>query len=136
MSKIEEVPEPVRILAEQLSRPRPLRRGSLGERYLRCGKPNCACATRAEARHGPYFSLTRVVGGRTRSRRLTAQQAERVRQQLAAGQEFRRQVEAYWEAGEQWAEAQLDRVAAAEAAEKRGSKKQSTKRSLPKSRPS
>ena len=126
MSKAEDVPEAVRILSEQLGQPRPLRRGSLGERYLKCGKPNCACATREQARHGPYFSLTRVVGGRTRSRRLTAQQAERVRQQLAAGQEFRRQVEAYWQASETWAEAELELVAAAEAAEKRGSKQRST----------
>jgi hypothetical protein len=136
MSEAEEVPEAVRVLAEQLSQPRPLRRGSLGERYLKCGKPNCACATREQARHGPYFSLTRVVGGRTRSRRLTAQQAERVRQQLAAGQEFRRQVEAYWQASETWAEAELEQVAAAEAVEKRGSKQRSTRISPVRSRPS
>jgi len=136
MAKAEEAPEAVRILAEQLSQPRPLRRGSLGERYLRCGKPNCACATHEQARHGPYFSLTRVVAGRTRSRRLTAQQAERVRQQLAAGQEFRRQVEAYWQASEAWAEAELEQVAAAEAAEKRGSKQPSTRNSRARSRPS
>jgi hypothetical protein len=136
MSKSEEVPEPVRVLAEQLSQPRALRRGSLGERFLKCGKPNCACATREEARHGPYFSLTRVVAGRTQSRRLTATQAERVRQQLAAGQEFRRQVEAYWQASEHWADDQLDQAAAAEAAEKRGSIQRSTRRSAAKSRPS
>jgi hypothetical protein len=127
--KATEVPEAVSLLAEQLSRPRPLRRGSLGERYLKCGKPNCACATNEQARHGPYFNLTRVVGGRTRSRRLTAQQSERVRQQLAAGQEFRRQVEAYWQASETWAEAELEQVVAAEAAEKRGSKPRSTRNS-------
>jgi hypothetical protein len=132
--KAPEVPEAVSILAEQLSQPRPLRRGSLGERYLKCGKPNCACATNEQARHGPYFSLTRVVGGRTRSRRLTAQQAERVRQQLAAGQEFRRQVEAYWQASETWAEAELKLVAAAEAAEKRGSQQRSTRNSPARSR--
>ncbi|HEY6322837.1 MAG TPA: DUF6788 family protein [Thermoanaerobaculia bacterium] len=129
MPEAEEVPEAVRILAEQLSQARPLRRGSLGERYIKCGKPNCSCATSEEARHGPYFSLTRGVDGQTRSRRLTAQQAERVREQLVAGQQFRRQVEAYWQASETWAEAQLDLVAAAEAAEKRGSTKRSAKKS-------
>lgn len=136
MSKPEDVPEPVRILAAQLAQPRPLRRGSLGERYLKCGKPNCACATHEQARHGPYFSLTRVVDGRTRSRRLSARQAERVRQQLAAGQEFRRQVEAYWQASEDWADAQVEQAVAAEAAEKRGSRQRSTARSLARSKPS
>jgi hypothetical protein len=33
----EEAPEAVRILAEQISQSRPLRRGSLGERYFKCG---------------------------------------------------------------------------------------------------
>jgi hypothetical protein len=130
----QDVPDSVRVLAQQMSHPRPLRRGSLGERYLKCGKPNCACATRDDARHGPYFSLTRVVGGRTQSRRLTAAQAERVREQLAAGQEFRRQVEAYWEASEGWAEAELAEVTAAETAEKRGSVGASTKSSVKRSR--
>ena len=136
MLKPEEVPEQVRSLAAQLSQPRPLRRGSLGERFTKCGKPNCACATDEQARHGPYFSLTRIVEGRTRSRRLSAEQAARVRQQLAAGQEFRRQVEAYWQASEDWADAQIAQAVAAEAAEKRGSKRRSSARSPAKSKPS
>lgn len=131
-----DVPEAVQVLAQQMSQPRPLRRGSLGERHLKCGKPNCACATREEARHGPYFSLTRVVGGRTQSRRLSAAQAERVREQLAAGQEFRRQVEAYWEASESWADAELAQVRAAEAVEKGGYARASTKRFVKRSRSS
>jgi hypothetical protein len=130
----EEIPEAVRELAKLLGQPRRMRRGSLGERYLKCGKPNCACARHDEARHGPYFSLTRVVGGRTQSRRLTAEQAERARAQLAAGQEFRRLVEAFWEAGEDWADSELDGGAVAEEAEKGGSKRRSRRRSLPRSK--
>lgn len=128
-----QVPGAVRDLAEKLGQPRPMRRGSLGERFIKCGKERCACATDDLARHGPYFSLTRSAGGRTRSRRLTAEQAERARDQLAAGQEFRRQVEAYWQACERWADAELE-GAAAEEAEKRGSKGASKPRSSPRSR--
>ena len=95
MSESEMVPEPVRKAVEKLAQPTPMRRGSLGQRFLRCGRPNCRCATHEDARHGPYFNLTRTVGGRTRSRRLSAQQAERARLQVAAGREFRQQVEAY-----------------------------------------
>ena len=109
---------------------------SWGALILGHAHPNVMQAINEQARHGPYFSLTRVVGGRTRSRRLTAQQAERVRQQLAAGQEFRRQLEAYWQASETWAEAELEQVAAAEAAEKRGSKQRSTRNSPARSKPS
>src|SRR3979490_1755999 len=59
----------------------------------------------------------------THSRLISAGQAELVRRQVEAGQHFRRQVEVFWEACEQWANAQLDTPAAAsEAAKKKGSK--------------
>jgi hypothetical protein len=128
MTRAEEIPEAVRRLAEKLSQPRPMRRGSLGERFTKCGKARCACATDEAARHGPYFSLTRAEGGRTRSRRLTAEQAARAREQLAAGQEFRQQVEALWQASERWADQELEQ-AAAEGAEKRGSRRPSRRKS-------
>ena len=66
-----------------------MRRGSLSERYVKCSKPGCACAERPAARHGPYYSLTRTVGGRTQSRFVPAEQADLVREQIAAGQQFR-----------------------------------------------
>lgn len=53
-------------------------RGSLLERYLTCGNPNCKCA-RGE-RHGPIWYLTVTLGpGRTTGSILTAEQVERVR---------------------------------------------------------
>jgi len=131
-----DVPNPVRDLLDALAVPRPMRRGSLSERYMRCNKPGCPCAERPEARHGPYFSLTRVVGHRTRSRLVSAEQAATVRAQVEAGRQFRKHVEAYWQACEQWANAQLDAPAAAsqEAAKKGGSRRPSTPRSSPRSK--
>jgi len=130
-----EIPARVRDLALQLTKPKPMRRGSLSERYVKCSKPGCSCAGDPKARHGPYFSLTRGVGGRTESRFISPTQAELVRHQVEAGQQFRRQVEAFWEACEQWADAQLATPAASEAAQKRGSrqpwKAKSSKRSKP-----
>ena len=136
MPKPEKIPKHVQAAVEKLSQTRPMRRGSLGERWLKCGKPNCACATREEARHGPYFSLTRTVAGRTQSRRLTAHQADRARRQVAAGRGFRRQLEAYWEACARWADTELAHAEAGtgEAVPKRGSRRSSTPRSRPKSR--
>jgi len=115
------VPAEVVELAQELSQPVPMRRGSLSTRWMKCSKPGCACAEDPEARHGPYYSLTRRVGGRTRSRYLSAEQAEQVGEQIAAGKAFRQRLEAYWEACEQWADAQIDSDAAAADAEKRGS---------------
>lgn len=136
MPKPDKVPEHVRTAVEKLSQATPMRRGSIGERWLKCGKPNCACATHEEARHGPYFSLTRTVAGRTQSRRLTAQQADRVRRQVAAGRAFRQQLEVYWQACERWADAELADAEAGtgEAVQKRGSRRSSRPRSRPKSK--
>jgi hypothetical protein len=120
-----EVPSRVRQLADELAHAQPMRRGSLSERTIRCGKAGCACAANPKARHGPYHSLTQAVGGKTRSRFLTEEQAAVARQQIATGREFRGHVDAYWEACEQWADTQLEPTPAApsEEAEKKGSKR-------------
>ncbi len=122
--------------ALRLDKPKAMRRGSLSERYVKCSKPGCACATHAEARHGPYYSLTRGVAGRTQSRFLSAEQAGVVRHQIEAGRRFRQQVDAYWAACERWADAELDvpGTAAQEAAEKGGSRRPSRRRSPTRSR--
>ncbi len=124
------VPEEVNAVASQLAEPRPMRRGSVSERYVKCNKAGCACADNKDARHGPYYSITRVVKGRTKSRWLDTEQARQVREQVAAGQKFRELVGAYWQACEQWADAQLENPEAAsqEAAKKRASKRRSKSR--------
>ena len=130
------VPPDVRSLADQLAQPRPMRRGSVSERFVKCNKAGCACAARADARHGPYYSVSRVVQGHTQSRWLDAEQATVVRQQVEAGQAFRQQVETYWHACERWADTALDAPEAAsqEAAKKGASKRRSTRRSAARSK--
>ncbi len=125
-----DVPGRVRELAAQLAAPAPMRRGSLSERYVKCSKPGCACAAEPEARHGPYYSLTRGIAGRTQSRFLSAEQAAVVRRQIEAGRHFRQQVDAYWAACERWADAELEapEASARAAAEKGGSGRRSRRR--------
>jgi hypothetical protein len=130
-------PPNVRQLATQLAGAEPMRRGSLSERSIKCSKPGCACAQDPKGRHGPYFSLTHAVGGKTRSRFLTAEQADLVRQQIAAGRKFRGRVAALWEACEQWADSQLADVSASSGEVKKGGSKRISKtKSLRKSQPS
>src|SRR5258708_19095072 len=132
-----DVPPRVSQLATDLADAKPMRRGSLSERTIKCGKPGCACAQDPKARHGPYFSLTHAVRGKTRSRFLTAEQASLVRQQIAAGRKFRGRVDALWEACEQWADSQLTDVSASSGeAKKGGSRKISKTKSSRKSKPS
>jgi len=125
-------PSPAAVqLAARLAQPKPMRRGCLSERFVKCGKPGCPCATDSKARHGPYFSLTRAVNGRTHSRFVDQRQAEAVRRQIEAGREFRRQVGAYWKICEQWADEEVEGAATqtAEAVKKGGSKRASKPRS-------
>lgn len=129
-----DIPPRVHQLATGLAAPKPMRRGSVSERAIKCGKAGCACAQDPKARHGPYVSLTRAVGGKTRSRFLTAEQAELARQQVENGREFREHVDAYWEACEEWANQQLDAASASSGeAQKGGSKRRSRRRSPRKS---
>src|SRR5215472_12717109 len=123
------VPPRVRQLAVGLADAKPMRRGSLSERTIKCSKLGCACAQHAKARHGPYYSLTQAVGGKTRSRFLTAEQAAVARQQIEAGREFRSRVDAFWEASESWADMELAEVSTSS----EGVKKNCRRTSNPKS---
>jgi uncharacterized protein DUF6788 len=123
-----DVPSHVRQLATDLADAKPMRRGSLSQRTIKCSKPGCACAQDPKARHGPYYSLTRAVGGKTRSRFLTAEQADLVRQQIDAGRKFRGRVDALWEACEHWADGQLADVSASSGEAKKGGSKRISKR--------
>ena len=131
-----EIPAVVRKVATELAEPRPMRRGSVSERSMKCGRKECRCHQDPKARHGPYYSLTRAEEGKTKSRYLTAEQASQARRQVEAGQQFRKQVEQYWQVCEQWADAQLDvpEAASQEAAKKGGSKRRSKPRSQPRSK--
>lgn len=112
-------------LAARLAQPKPMRRGSLSECFVKCSKPGCACATDSDARHGPYFSLTRAVKGQTHSRLVGPPQVELVRRQIEAGHEFRQQVDDYWRACEDWADEEVEGTSTqtAEAVPKGGSKR-------------
>lgn len=132
-----DVPATVGDLARVLAEPKPMRRGTLAERYLKCNKSGCSCADHAEALHGPYYSVVRVVNGRTRSRHVPAEQVGELRRQVETGQQFRKHVESYWQACERWADARLDAPEAAtegEAAKKGGSKRRSRARLSPRSK--
>jgi hypothetical protein len=113
-----------------------MRRGSLSERTVKCGKPGCPCSEDPDARHGPYFSLTRAVKGKTHSRFLTSEQAAVVWQQIEAGHQYRATVDALWEESEAWADSQLDGSSTASAgeAEKKGFRRAFKTRSSKKSK--
>ena len=65
-----------------------LRPGSLNPTYRKCGKSNCACARPGHPGHGPRWLWTRSVGGKTRTRQLSAGELEKVRAELANYKRF------------------------------------------------
>jgi hypothetical protein len=111
------VPADVAAALATLSEPRPMRRGSLTTRLMKCGQASCPCQRDPAARHGPYTEWSRVVGGHRQSRYLSPPEADLVRTQIAAGHGFRRSLERLWEVAERWADAELSTDGAQETAE-------------------
>jgi len=67
-----------------------MRRGSVVEQYLPCGKARCCCKKPGHPGHGPYFAFTRKVGGKTKTRQLRAGPLlEKVRKEVDTFHRFR-----------------------------------------------
>ena len=48
-------------------------KGTVLKRMMKCGKAQCACASDATKRHGPYFELTYKANGKTVNVKLSPQ---------------------------------------------------------------
>ena len=123
-------------LKVQLGQVGDLRPGSLVERYRRCGKVNCHCASKGADGHGPSWSLTREVAGKTVTTVIPAAAVEQTRQQISECKRFRALAKELVETSEQLCDAQLEAPEATsqEAAKKGGSKRPSKPKSSPKSK--
>ena len=124
-------------LQNQLAQVGDLRPGSLVERYRRCGKAGCHCAAPGAEGHGPSWSLTRAVDGKTVTRVIPPEAVTRTRQHLAEYQRFRGLVHEMVETSEQLCAAKLEAAPAAsdeEAAQKGGSRRPAPRRSSRRSR--
>lgn len=70
-----------------------MRPGSLVPRFRKCGKPTCHCAKIGAKGHGPSYSLTHPVAGKTVTRIIPAGAAvDRARKQIAEYHRFRQLV--------------------------------------------
>jgi hypothetical protein len=90
-----------------------MRPGSLVERFRKCGKPACHCAERGAPGHGPCYSLTHAVDGKTVTRVIPKGVAvEHTRQQIAEYHRFRDLVRELITVSEQICDAQLPSASA------------------------
>jgi len=78
-------------LKTQLVELGPLRPGSLSRQYNVCGKPGCRCKDpRKPRRHGPYYQLNWVYGGKKTSEFVRRENLKPVRTQLVNYKRLRR----------------------------------------------
>ena len=71
-------------------------RGSIVERYMPCGKHGCRCQAQPPRLHGPYYQWTMKVDGKTKTVRLTPEDAQVYQGWIANGRRLN-QVLAEWE---------------------------------------
>jgi len=62
-------------------------KGTVLKRMMKCGKAQCACASDATKRHGPYYELTYKANGKTVNVKLSPQAAPLYRE---AAQQYRK----------------------------------------------
>ena len=115
-------------LRAELAQVGDMRPGSLVERYRRCGKSNCHCAQKEEAGHGPSFSLTHAVDGKTVTKIIPPAAVETTRRQIDEYHRFRELGQKLVEASERLCDAKL-RIPDDEAISKEVAKKGASKRS-------
>ena len=111
-----------------------LRPGSLTPRYRRCGKPTCRCAREGDPGHGPSWSLTWAVEGKTRTRIIPAEVVEETDAQIAEYQRARALTRELFEVCTRMCDVQLETVKAAQKKPSRRSSRKSAARSPPKPR--
>jgi hypothetical protein len=89
-SRLERYEDKYRSLASALSEIGFISQGSLVLRKTSCGKPGCKCQGKPPQLHGPYYQWSRLVNGKTASRRLSAPEAELYREWIANRRELKR----------------------------------------------
>src|ERR1700726_2928503 len=62
-------------------------KGTVLKRMMKCGRAQCACASDATKRHGPYFELTYKANGKTVNVKLSPEAAPLYR---AAARQYRK----------------------------------------------
>jgi hypothetical protein len=95
-------------LKTQLASVGDMRPGSLVPRFRKCGKPSCHCSKKDDPGHGPSYSLTHAVAGKTVTHVIPAGAAvERTREQLDEYHRFRELVRQLIAVSEQICDRQL-----------------------------
>ena len=131
VSRVQELLQRRRDVKDQILKIEDFRPGFLVGRYRRCGRPTCHCAHDGEGGHGPSWSLTRAIGGKTVTRIIPPEAVEETQKQIAEYRRFRGLVRELVEANDQLCDARLKGLETASPVEakKGASKKHSMRKS-------
>jgi hypothetical protein len=121
-------------LKRALARVGDMRPGALVGRYRKCGKPSCHCAELESGGHGPSWSLTRVVAGKTVTKIIPAAAVDDTQAQIAEHRRFRDLRRELVDVSEQICEAHWAAAPKAQAAKQGGSKRRSPAKSSARSK--
>ena len=106
------------LITARLAQVDDLRPGFLTARFRKCGKSNCHCAQKDSLGHGPSYSLTHRVGGKTVTQVIPQGPAvERAKAQIAEYRRFRNLVRELITVSEQICSVQLRDLGTVPAAE-------------------
>lgn len=126
-SELSELTRTRRHIQDQLAALGDLRPGSLTARYRKCGKPTCHCANEGDPGHGPSWSLTWAVEGKTRTRIIPAGAVEQTQAQIAEYRRARTLTRELFEVSTRMCDVQLEAV---KASEKKHSSRRSSRNSV------
>ncbi|MDA8334320.1 MAG: hypothetical protein M0Z41_04875 [Peptococcaceae bacterium] len=115
-----------------------MRPGSLTPRFRKCGRPNCHCAGDTSPGHGPSWSLTREINGKTITKVIpSAAAVETTKQHISEFRRFRELIRELIEVSDKLCDAKLEtlKAEAQATAQKEASKRRSTPKSPKNSAP-
>ena len=110
LPKLSELRGHRRFIQNQLATLGDLRPGTLTPRYRKCGKPTCRCATPGHPGHGPSWSLTWTVEGKTQTRIIPTEAVEETQAQIAEYRRARTLTRELFEVSTRMCDAQLQAV--------------------------
>ena len=120
-TSLKKLQDQVSELILELTKLEPFRQGSLTARYHTCGKAYCHCSQENDPGHGPYWTLSRAVKGKSIAKNISPDAVDLTKQQIARFHEFQKIIEQIKETNIRICDAQLEKGrAASRKAEKKG----------------
>jgi hypothetical protein len=95
-------------LIQKLLEFKDFRQGTLIARYRKCGKPYCHCAKPGDPGHGPSWSLTRTINGKTVTKIIALSDVEQTKQQIEEYHRFRDVIDDFIETNTQICDSMLE----------------------------